>query len=112
MRSEVDGSDWPGTLRSRRLRLEQVAATGAAHACGVARMLARNFPASRFLSAGASQALLAELPVARIAGGAVYDALVAAAAREHGVRLGTIDRKALDTYRALGVELEVLPIDR
>jgi predicted nucleic acid-binding protein len=74
----------------------------------VARLLATNFPHSRYLSADAAAALLAELHAARIAGGAVYDALVGASAREHGIPLATRDRRALDTYRALDVRLEVL----
>jgi predicted nucleic acid-binding protein len=75
----------------------------------VARLLAANFPASRFLSASAAGALLEELSTGEIAGGAVYDALVGATAREHGVALATRDRRALDTYRVLGVDVEVLP---
>ena len=39
-----------------------------------------------------------------IAGGAVYDALVGAAAVEHGLTLMTRDRRALDTYRRLNVK--------
>jgi predicted nucleic acid-binding protein len=42
----------------------------------VARLLAADFPHSRFLGAEATAALLAELHTAGIAGGAVYDALV------------------------------------
>ena len=38
----------------------------------------------------------------------MYDALVGAAAREHGIALATRDRRALDTYRALDVRLELL----
>ncbi len=75
----------------------------------VARLLATNFPDSRFLSADAAKALLDGLVGAEIAGGSVYDALVGAAAAEHGVVLATRDRRALDTYRALGVDVEVLP---
>jgi predicted nucleic acid-binding protein len=74
----------------------------------VARLLAADFPHSRFLSARAATALLAELHTGGIAGGAVYDALVGAAAREHGIALATRDRRALDTYRALDVRLELL----
>jgi predicted nucleic acid-binding protein len=74
----------------------------------VARLLAADFPHSRFLSARAAKALLAELHTGGIAGGAVYDALVGAAAREHGIALATRDRRALDTYRALDVRLELL----
>ena len=42
-----------------------------------------------------------------IAGGAVYDALVAAAAAEHGITLATRDRRAADTYRALDIDFEL-----
>jgi len=38
----------------------------------------------------------------------VYDALVGAAAAEHRLVLVTRDRRALDTYRALGVDVELL----
>ena len=75
----------------------------------VARLMAANFPESRFLSAGATQALLDDLVRNEIAGGSVYDALVGAAAAEHAVVLATRDRRALDTYRSLGVEVELLP---
>lgn len=43
-----------------------------------------------------------------IVGGAVYDALVALAAVAHGLPLGTRDARALGTYRALGVTVEIL----
>jgi len=42
------------------------------------------------------------------AGGAVYDALVGATAAAAGVRLTTRDRRALDTYRALDLDFEIL----
>jgi predicted nucleic acid-binding protein len=74
----------------------------------VARLLAASFPQSRFLGAEAASALLADMHTAGIAGGAVYDALVGAAAREHGIMLATRDRRALETYRALDVRLELL----
>jgi len=74
----------------------------------VARLLAANFPHSRFLGPQAAATLLAELPTAGIAGGAVYDALVGASARDHGLLLATRDRRALETYRVLGVLVEVL----
>ena len=44
-----------------------------------------------------------------ISGGAVYDALVALAAREHGVPLATRDTRAASTYAALAVRVELLP---
>jgi predicted nucleic acid-binding protein len=74
----------------------------------VFRILSRNFPESRFLSAEATGNLLDRLTQIGIAGGAVYDALVAAAALEHQLPLATRDRRAIETYRALGVELEIL----
>jgi predicted nucleic acid-binding protein len=74
----------------------------------VARLLAANFPHSRFLGADAAAALLSELPAVGIAGGDVYDALVGASAKEHGIVLATRDRRALETYRALDVRLELL----
>lgn len=74
----------------------------------VAHLISVNFPASRFLSPGAAQALLDRLAEGEISGGSIYDALVGAAAKEHGVVLATHDRRALDTYRVLGVGVEVL----
>ena len=74
----------------------------------VAHLLAANFPASRFLSAEGTQRLLGTLVDAGIAGGSVFDALVGAAAAEHDIVLVTRDRRATDTYRALGVTVEVL----
>ncbi len=52
--------------------------------------------------------LFDRLPTIGIGGGAVYDALVGAAATHHRLRLATRDRRALETYRALEVELELL----
>jgi len=74
----------------------------------VGRMLSSNFVGSRFLEGAAAGKLLERLPGLGIAGGAVYDALVGAAAAHHGMRLATRDRRALHTYRALDVELEIL----
>lgn len=76
----------------------------------VAELLTVNFPENRFLSPTAAQELLEQIADGEIAGGSVYDALVGAAAREHGARLATFDRRALETYRVLGVDVEVPPI--
>jgi predicted nucleic acid-binding protein len=76
----------------------------------VARLMATNFPATRFLSPEASAVLIARLADGEISGGSVYDALVGAVAREHGLPLATHDRRALDTYRVLGVDVEILRI--
>jgi predicted nucleic acid-binding protein len=72
----------------------------------VARLLAADFPHSRFLGEEAAAALLGELHTLGIAGGTVYDALVGATAVEHGLRLATRDRRALETYRVLDVRVE------
>ena len=73
------------------------------------RLIEVNFPHSRFLSSQGSASLVGHLSANGISGGAVYDALVAAAAAEHGLTLVTRDARALGTYRALGVDLEQLP---
>jgi predicted nucleic acid-binding protein len=72
------------------------------------RILAANFPASRYLSAQGCADLLSRLDLLGVAGGAVYDALVGAAAAEHGIPLATRDRRALETYRALEVTVELI----
>jgi predicted nucleic acid-binding protein len=74
----------------------------------VSRLLLGNFPHTRFLGAGGAASLLARLEANGIAGGSVYDALVGAAAAEHGIPLATRDRRALDIYRTLDVTVEVL----
>jgi predicted nucleic acid-binding protein len=74
----------------------------------VARLLAHNFPGSRFLSAQDAQRLHARLASLGIAGGTVYDALVAATAAEHGITLATRDRRAAETYRALDIDFELI----
>jgi len=74
----------------------------------IARLLAHNFPGSRFLSAQGADRLHVRLASLGIAGGAVYDALVAAAAAEHGITLATRDRRAADTYRALDIAFELI----
>jgi predicted nucleic acid-binding protein len=74
----------------------------------VARLLTTNFPASRFLDAASTRQVLDRLAHLGVAGGAVYDALVGAAAAHHGLQLATRDRRAVATYRALDVDLEIL----
>ena len=71
------------------------------------RLIDENFPATRFLGGRAAARLLERLPDLGISGGAVYDAVVAATAAEHGLVLATRDRRALATYRALDVIVEV-----
>jgi predicted nucleic acid-binding protein len=74
----------------------------------IARLLAHNFPGSRFLSTQGAQRLHTSLASLGIAGGAVYDALVAATAAEHQIPLATRDRRAAETYRALDIDLELI----
>ena len=74
----------------------------------VAQALAANFPQTRFLGPEAASVLFTELPLRGVAGGSVYDALVGATAVEHGLKLVTRDRRALETYRALDVTVELL----
>lgn len=72
------------------------------------RLQTTNFPHSRFLAATDTAELLEEFVRLGLAGGAVYDGLVAAAAREHRLLLVTCDRRAEPTYRTLGVSYELL----
>jgi predicted nucleic acid-binding protein len=74
----------------------------------VSRLLAANFPHTRFLSGERAAELLSSLASNGLAGGSVYDALVAATALEHELTLATRDKRALDTYRALDVSVELL----
>lgn len=77
------------------------------------RLEERNFPESRFLSATDTKRLLREFAEVALAGGAVYDGLVGAAARKHKLMLITCDRRAEPTYRLLDVNYELLsPVSR
>jgi predicted nucleic acid-binding protein len=73
------------------------------------RLLAGNFPASRFLGEAEAADLGGELAGLRISGGAVYDALVGAAARQHRLPLVSADARARPVYEALGVDVELIP---
>ncbi len=74
----------------------------------VARLLEANFPETRFLARARAATLYEQLARLAIAGGAVYDALVGAVAIEFGAVLATRDRRAIDTYRALEVRVELV----
>jgi predicted nucleic acid-binding protein len=74
----------------------------------VAQLLAHNFPGSQFLSTQSAQRLHSRLASLGIAGGAVYDALVAATAAEQGIALVTRDRRAAETYRVLDIDFELI----
>ena len=73
------------------------------------RLLAGNFPASRFLGEAEAADLGGELARLRISGGAVYDALVGAAARQYRLPLVSADARARPVYEALGVDIELIP---
>jgi len=74
----------------------------------VTRLLVRNFPASGYLGEAESIGLGRELAGLGISGGAVYDALVGAAARQHQRSLLSGDARARPVYEALGVEVELI----
>jgi toxin FitB len=73
-----------------------------------ARLLNARFSAPLVLSASRSRKLPDTLSRLGLAGGAVYDALVALAAKEHGAALATRDARARGTYDAVGVEVIVV----
>ncbi|MGQ0629801.1 MAG: hypothetical protein ACT4P1_02070 [Sporichthyaceae bacterium] len=68
----------------------------------------RALPDTVYLSGERAGAVLLELAQARVAGGATFDALVGAAAKEHGRTLITADRRAAGTYAVLGVDVELV----
>ena len=74
----------------------------------VAALLAEAFPTTVFLPEDPSAQLLRSLPGLGIAGGAVYDALVGAAARHHRRSLLSLDRRAAVTYARVGTEVLVV----
>ncbi len=71
-------------------------------------LLQHDFPATRHLGPDDLAALGTELARLGVAGGAVYDALVGAAARAHGLPLLSRDRRAWPTYDALGVKVRII----
>ena len=77
-------------------------------AADAAELIARSFPATRFVGAEQAVDLLARLPSLGVSGGQVYDALVGAAAALHRVPLVTRDRRAAEVYRRLGVQVELV----
>ena len=74
----------------------------------VEEILRSNFPASRFLGSDDTAALLDRLAGLGIAGGAVYDALVGAVSVAEGISLVTRDTRAIEVYRALDVDFELI----
>jgi toxin FitB len=70
-----------------------------------ARLLDARFATPLTLSGPAARQVHATLSRLGVAGGAVYDGLVALAAKEHGVALATRDARARGTYDAVGVKV-------
>ena len=97
-----------GMRHSRLLRADPLAAAQSSYAAGGRPAARPQFPRLAFLSAQGAERSHGTLAELGIAGGAVYDALVAAAAAEHGIVLATRDRRAADTYRALEVDFELI----
>jgi toxin FitB len=73
-----------------------------------ARLLNARFCAPLVLSRSQASKLPDTLSNLGIAGGAVYDALVALAAKEHGAALATRDARARGTYESVGVTVIVV----
>ena len=74
----------------------------------VASAIRQTFPDLCALDSADALLVLEQIGAARVAGGAVYDALVGAAAQRNGRILLTRDRRAVNTYRAMGVNFELL----
>jgi toxin FitB len=72
-----------------------------------ARLLRERFVKPLVLGSKASERIPDVLAQLGIAGGAVYDALVALAAVEHGADLATRDLRAKATYEAVGANVLV-----
>ncbi|MFI4991276.1 MAG: PIN domain-containing protein [Solirubrobacterales bacterium] len=69
----------------------------------------RDFPASWLaLDADGQRACLRRAVDAGLRGGALYDALIAATAREHGATLLSADRRAREAYEAIGVDVSYI----
>lgn len=77
-------------------------------ASDAARLLDARFTTPLTLSGQAAREVHATLSGLGVAGGAVYDALVALAAKEHGMTLATRDARARGTYDAVGVNVIVV----
>lgn len=72
------------------------------------RLLRSRFGAPILLGARTSRRLPDVLAALGIAGGAVYDAMIAIAALEHGCELATRDARAKSTYEAVGASVIVV----
>lgn len=73
-----------------------------------ARLLSERFADPLLIGPDVARRLPEVLSQLGIAGGAVYDALVALAAAEHGTVLATRDARARSTYETIGVRVVVV----
>ncbi|MCL2781608.1 MAG: type II toxin-antitoxin system VapC family toxin [Actinomycetia bacterium] len=73
-----------------------------------ARLITTNFPDTRYLDEATATTLPSEFARLGVLGGSVYDGLVAACARTHGLTLLTCDRRARPTYDLLGVSYRLI----
>lgn len=73
-----------------------------------ARLLKARFAAPLLLKPATAKRLPDILSGLGISGGAVYDALVALAAAQHGRPLATRDARAKATYDTIGVDVEIV----
>jgi predicted nucleic acid-binding protein len=72
----------------------------------VAQYLREDYPGKRIvLPAAERRALITRFARLSIAGGAVYDGIVAATAAHHGYRLISCDRRAATVYDRLGIDV-------
>ncbi len=60
------------------------------------------------LDQAAQRSCLRRAVDAGLRGGALYDALIAATAREHGATLLSADRRAREAYQAIGVDVSYI----
>ena len=72
-----------------------------------ARLIAERFGKPLLLASETSERLPDVLGKFQIAGGAVYDALIALAAIDHGADLATRDQRARATYETVGASVVI-----
>lgn len=60
------------------------------------------------LDAAGQHSCLRRAIAEELSGGALYDALIAATAREHGATLLSADRRAREAYEVMGVEVSYI----
>lgn len=75
----------------------------------VAEYLRRRHPGARLvLDAGTRRSLVEQFAAQAVAGGRVYDALIATTAAQHGLELVSCDQRAVSVYRQMGARFVLL----